>query len=119
MSDRQINKYDIWLANLNPALGKEPGKVRPVVILQSDTLNHAGHLSIVTCAISSQQRSGFSIIRLQVNPDEQNGLKKESYILVDQIRSLDRVRLLERVGKLDRKTCEKLISSLKAILAIS
>lgn len=118
MTEAILKQYDIWVADLNPSSGTEPGKIRPVIILQSDILNRAGHESIITCALSSQQRVGFSIIRLTVEPSLQNGLKKKSYILVDQIRTIDVSRLLERIGKLEAEISASLINSLKAVLTL-
>lgn len=118
MNNPVPKQYDIWIADLNLSKGSEPGKVRPVVILQSDALNKAEHGSIITCAISSQEREGFFLIRIAVKPGADNGLKKTSYILVDQIRTIDLVRLREKIGRLDHETSVRLIESLRAVLSI-
>jgi mRNA interferase MazF len=110
-------QYEIWIANLEPGNGSEPGKIRPVVILQSDILHQAGHGSTIACAISSQPRDGVSLIRIQVKPTDENGLKKQSYILADQIRALDLSRLQEKIGQLDNETINYLRKSIKAILS--
>jgi len=96
-----LKQYDIWTADLSPATGIEPGKTRPVVILQSDILHEAGHSSTIVCAISSQPREGFSLIRIVITPEPTNGLLKQSYILADQVRAVDLIRLGERIGRLD------------------
>ncbi len=110
-------QYEIWIADLDPANGTEPGKIRPVVILQSDVLHYAGHTSTIACAISSQPKDGVSLIRLKIQPSTKNGLRKESYILTDQIRALDLIRLGERIGQLDEETINSLRNSIKAILS--
>ncbi len=110
-------QYEIWIAYLDPASGTEPGKIRPVVILQSDTLHYAGHTSTIICAISSKPKDGVSLIRLKIQPSEENGLRKESYILTDQIRALDLIRLRERVGQLSEETINQLRKNIKAILS--
>jgi mRNA interferase MazF len=111
-------QYEIWVADLNPAMGSEPGKVRPVVILQTDSLNKTGHSTLVVCAISSRPKEGVSLIRLLVEPTQFNGLLKNSYILCDQIRSIDTKRLKGRVGVLDKQNIHAINESIKAILAL-
>ncbi len=113
-----LKQYDIWIASLDPATGSEPGKTRPVVILQSDILHQAKHSSTIVCAISSQTKELFSILRLSINPTANNGLKKPSYIICDQIRAIDTIRLQERIGRLDEDTIDKLNTSIKAILSL-
>ncbi len=110
-------QYEIWIADLDPASGMEPGKIRPVVILQSDILHYAGHTSTIACAISSQPKEGVSLIRLKIQPSAANGLRKESYILTDQIRALDLFRLREKVGELDEENIDLLCKNIKAILS--
>jgi mRNA interferase MazF len=111
-------QYEIWVADLAPSIGSEPGKGRPIVILQTDSLNRAGHDTLVACAISSQHREGVSLIRLLVEPTDFNGLLRNSYILCDQIRSIDRQRLKDKIGILDKETIESLKESIKAILSL-
>lgn len=111
-------QYEIWIADLDPASGTEPGKIRPVVILQSDILHYAGHTSTIACAISSQPKEGVSLIRLKIQPSAANGLRKESYILTDQIRALDLFRLREKVGELDEENIDLLCKNIKAILSL-
>ena len=115
--NKQPKQYDIWIANLEPASGTEPGKIRPVVILQSDILHEAGHSSTIACAISSQPRQGISLIRIHVKATNENGLQRQSYILADQIRALDLSRLQEKIGKLDDETINYLRKSIKSILS--
>ncbi len=94
----EIKQFDIWLANLNPARGTEPGKTRPVVILQTDLLNNI-HPSTLICPVTSQviPEANFLRVHLKKGP-----LDKASDILVDQIRALDNSRLVQRLGKLNK-----------------
>lgn len=112
----EIKQYDIWIADLNPGKGTETGKIRPVLIIQTDLLNLNGHSSFIVCPISSQERKGVEILRLSIDADPRNGLQKKSYILADQIRAIDVSRLKERVGKISKKDSENLRNSLKVIL---
>ncbi|MDB5123435.1 MAG: taxon MazF [Mucilaginibacter sp.] len=111
-------QHEIWVADLDPPIGSEPGKVRPIVILQTDSLNKIGHGTFVACAISSQHKEGVSLIRLPVKPTDFNGLLRNSYILCDQIRSIDVQRLKGRIGILDKETIQRLNESIKAILSL-
>ena len=118
MSNGYPAQYEIWMADLNPSIGSEPGKIRPIVILQTDSLNRIGHGTFVACAISSQYREGVSLIRLLIEPSDFNGLLKTSYILCDQIRSIDMRRLKGKLGALDKDTVRRLNESIKAILSL-
>ena len=109
-------QYEVWSADLNPSVGAEPGKVRPVLIIQSDILNKGGHGTFIICAISCQHKEGFSLMRLPVEPTDLNGLLKKSYILCDQIRTIDIARLKGRIGMLDKEVVRRLNESIKAIL---
>ena len=118
MTKNYPKQYEIWIADLDPSTGSEPGKIRPVVILQSDTLNKAGHDSFITCSISSQQKVGVSLIRLPIEPTGLNGLLKKSFILCDQMRAVDVSRLKGRIGILDSTVIKSLNESIKAILSL-
>lgn len=110
-------QYEIWIADLDPASGTEPGKIRPVIILQSDILHYAGHTSTIACAVSSQPKDGISLIRMKIQPSLENGLRRESYILTDQIRALDLFRLREKIGQLDKETIHTLRKNIRSILS--
>jgi mRNA interferase MazF len=118
MSSIYPKQYEIWFADLDPSIGSEPGKVRPVVIIQSDILNKAGHRSTIACSLSSQSLAGVSFIRIGVEPNGDNGLLKKSYILCDQIRAIDVSRLKSRIGILDEDDITRLNTSIKAILSL-
>ena len=118
MSKLYPKQYDIWTADLDPSTGSEPGKTRPVIILQSDLLNKAGHSSTIVCPISSQHKEGVSFIRLAVEPTVYNGLLKQSYILCDQIRAIDLKRLKERIGFTNEEMIGRLNETIKTILSL-
>ncbi len=94
----EFKQFDIWTADLNPSMGTEPGKVRPVVIIQTDLLNNY-HPSTIICPITSTKSHDVEILRLKL---KQKQLLKESEILVDQIRSIDNKRFIKRISKLDK-----------------
>lgn len=100
----KIRQYDIWLADLNPGRGTEPGKTRPVVIIQTDLLN-THHLSTIICPITSNVQPEMELLRVHLR---KNQLDKPSDILVDQIRAIDNKRLIQKVGKLTEEQINKL-----------
>lgn len=110
-----IRKWDIYLADLNPAFKSEPGKIRPVVVTQTNLLNQT-HPSTIVCPISSQVRPGVEILRINIKPHKNTGLEKPSAILVDQIRAIDNKRLLKKLGTLTEKDRLRLYESLKIII---
>ena len=107
-----IKQYDIWLANLNPGKGTEIGKVRPVVIVQTDLLNNL-HGSTLICPITSQVNRELKILRVHIG---KRYLEKESDVLVDQLRAIDNRRLVQRLGKLQRSQIDSLRENLRIVL---
>lgn len=110
-----MRQFEIWLANLNPSRGTEPGKIRPVVVIQTNLLNQLDHPSTLILPISSQLTLEENILRVRLSKVK-SGLEKESEILIDQIRALDNRRFLEKLGSLEAKEIAELRSKLKAIL---
>ncbi len=110
----KIDKFHIYIANLNPQYGTEPGKKRPVVVVQTNLLNNT-HPSTIICPITTNVIKGSTILRVHLSKKEAN-LKKDSDILVDQIRAIDNRRLAKKVGELSEKNKEKLIENLKIVL---
>lgn len=110
----KINQYDIWLADLNPSRGTEPGKTRPVVVIQTDLLNGT-HLSTIVCPITTNVLKDIDILRVHL---KKNQLDKLSDILVDQIRAIDNKRLISKLGELTNEQQEKLKENLRIVLDI-
>jgi mRNA interferase MazF len=108
-------QFEIWLANLNPSKGTEPGKIRPIVIIQSDLLNKVGHPSTLACPITSQLSPKENLLRVKLDTVG-TGLEQDSEVLIDQIRALDNQRLLQRLGKISPNQSAELLWKLKAIL---
>ena len=108
----KIKQYDIWLADLNPNIGTEPGKIRPVVVVQTDLLN-GEHYSTVICPISTNIIKGSDILRVHITKTQ---LNKPSDILVDQMRAIDNRRFIKPLGQLTNEQKNKLSENLKIIL---
>lgn len=107
-------QFDIWLADLNPQFGTEPGKTRPVLIIQTDLLNKI-HPSTLICPITSKIRKQVNILRINLKPAE-SGLNKESAIMIDQIRAIDNKRLIKKVGILPERLENDLKKNLRIVL---
>ncbi len=110
----QIRQFDIWLANLNPAKGTEPGKTRPVVIVQTNLLNDV-HPSSIICPITSNILPNLEILRVHLNATQ---LNKESDVLIDQVRAIDNRRLITKVGELNKAQIKLVKQNLKIVLDI-
>lgn len=110
----KINQYDIWLADLNPSRGTEPGKTRPVVVIQTDLLNDT-HPSTIVCPVTTNVQRDVDILRVHL---KKNQLDKLSDILVDQIRAIDNKRLITRLGELTNEQRKKLKENIRIILDI-
>lgn len=87
------NHGEIWLANLNPGRGSEPGKTRPVLILQSQALLDADHPSTLIIPLTTNLVDDAEPLRLRI--PAHGRLDKDSDLLVDQLRAIDNKRLID------------------------
>lgn len=110
----RIKQFDIWLANLNPGRGTEPGKTRPVVVIQTDLLNDI-HLSTLICPVTTNVKPEIELLRVHLKKGQ---LDKLSDILVDQVRAIDNTRFLKKVGQLTKVQKTKLKNNLRIVLDI-
>ncbi len=111
----KIKQFHIYLANLDPPFGTEPGKTRPAVVVQSDFLNNLGHHSTLVCPLTRRVVPEGHPLRLYLSKEESD-LKEDSDILVDQVRAIDNRRFVKEVGKLSAKHQEQLVENLKVVL---
>ena len=111
----KIQKFHIYLSDLNPRLGTEPGKVRPVVVIQTDLLN-AVHPSTVVCPVTTQVVKEAKWLRVHLSRSASSGLKEDSDILVDQVRAIDNRRFRKHLGTLTEEQKLKLLENLRLIL---
>ena len=108
----KIKQFDIWLADLNPSRGTEPGKTRPVVIIQTDLLNDS-HLSTIICPITTNIQPEIELLRVHL---KKNQLDKLSDILVDQIRAIDNKRLVQKIGQLNASQIQTIKRNIRVVL---
>ncbi len=84
---------EIWLADLNPRLGTEPGKTRPVLIIQAQVLLDVSHPSTLIVPLTTRLIEDAEPLRLRLKATHK--LEKESDVLIDQIRAIDNTRLIK------------------------
>jgi mRNA interferase MazF len=94
-----VRRGDIYYADLSPVVGSEQGGVRPVLIVQNDVGNKFSP-TVIAAAITSQTGKTRLPTHISLNA-ERCGLSKDSVVLLEQIRTLDKKRLKERMGSLD------------------
>ncbi|MES2332195.1 MAG: type II toxin-antitoxin system PemK/MazF family toxin [Bacteroidota bacterium] len=111
----KIKQYDVWFADLNPRFGTEPGKLRPVVIIQTDLLTEVGHPSTLICPLTTNVIPDASILRVHLSKKEA-GTTMLSDILVDQVRAIDNKRFIERMGTLNKASVKTLRENLAILL---
>ena len=100
-----IDRGGIYLAKLYPSKGSEPGKTRPVLVLQSDMLNHVGHTTVIVVPLATRLTDGTYPLRYRI--EKRDNLLKTSELLCDQIRAIDARRLVSE--KLASLTEEEMI----------
>jgi mRNA interferase MazF len=110
----KLKQFEIWTADLNPQIGTEPGKIRPVLIIQTDLLN-ISHPSTIICPLTTNVVKESDILRVHLKRGIA-GLEKPSDLMVDQIRAIDNKRLIKRIGVLPTDLRKKLIENIKIVL---
>ncbi len=110
----KIKQYEIWIADLNPRFGTEPGKTRPVAVIQSDLLNRF-HPSTIVCPITTNVKVDANILRVHLTKGSSK-LKENCDIMIDQIRAIDNKRLLKKIGDLDQEQIELIKTNLSIVL---
>ena len=111
-------QYEIWLADLNPQVGTETGKVRPVLIVQTDLLNQVPHLSTLICPLTTNITGNTNILRIPVREGTAN-LHHDCDIMIDQLRAIDNKRLIKKIGKLPLQLVEQVKENILIILDIA
>jgi mRNA interferase MazF len=112
-----VSRGDIFYANLNPVIGSEQGGVRPVLILQNDIGNKYSPTTIVA-AITSRIKKAKLPTHVELASDDVS-LEKDSVILLEQVRTIDKRRLKERIAHLDEETMRKIDEALQISLGLS
>lgn len=105
-----IKRGDIFYADLSPVVGSEQGGIRPVLIVQNNIGNKFSP-TVIAAAITSQHSKANLPTHISLNADS-SGLSKNSVVLLEQIRTLDKKRLKEKMGCLDYSSMDKVNQAL-------
>ena len=105
-----VKRGDIYYADLSPVVGSEQGGVRPVLIVQNDVGNKYSP-TVIAAAITSQQEKSRLPTHISVNGNT-CGLSKDSVVLLEQVRTIDKQRLKERMGNLSTNDMNKINKAL-------
>lgn len=112
-----IKRGEIYFAQLNPVVGSEQGGIRPVLVVQNDIGNQYSPTTIIL-AITSQ----INKVKLPTHVElkaEQYGMERDSVILTEQIRTIDKTRLKQRIAVLNEETMKKVEKALTISLALN
>ena len=105
-----IHRGDIYYADLSPVVGSEQGGIRPVLIVQNNVGNRFSP-TVIAAAITSQRTKANLPTHILVNA-QTTGLAKDSIVLLEQVRTIDKHRLKERMGSLDAKSMDEVDQAL-------
>ena len=111
----EIKQHEIWLADLNPRIGTEPGKTRPVLVVQTNLLNKIPHPSTLICPLTTKVNPKSDLLRVHLKKGMAK-LQQDCDILVDQLRAIDNRRLIKKIGKIPDSLAHKTRENLKIIL---
>ena len=111
---KDIKRNEIYYADLNPVIGSEQGGVRPVLVIQNDTGNKYSPTTIVA-AITSRQNKAKLPTHIEIGEEV---FEKDSVVLLEQIRTVDKSRLKEYVGKVDNRTMDKINKAISISVAL-
>jgi mRNA interferase MazF len=109
---------EVWLANLNPRRGTEPGKTRPVLIVQAQALLAAGHPSTLIIPLTTNLIDDAEPLRIRV--PAQSRLRRDSDLLIDQLRAIDNRRLVEGpIARVHDAIMARVASALREVLDLA
>ena len=111
-----VKRGDIFYADLSPVVGSEQGGVRPILVIQNDIGNKFSP-TVIVAAITSQINKAKLPTHIEIMADDY-GLSKDSVILLEQIRTIDKRRLRERLGRLDEDSMAKVNEALTVSLGL-
>jgi len=114
----QVKRFEIWVADLNPQIGTEPGKTRPVLVVQTNLLNKIPHPSTIICPLTTNIQKESEILRVHIKKGNAN-LNENCDIMIDQVRSIDNKRLLKKLGELPESLSNKVKENLAIVLDLN
>ena len=111
-----VKKGDIFFADLSPVIGSEQGGVRPVIVIQNDVGNKYSP-TVIVAAITSQINKAKLPTHVEIKAGD-HGFNKDSVILLEQLRTVDKRRLKERIGRMEAEAMKKVNEALVISLGI-
>jgi len=113
----QIKQFEIWIADLNPQIGTETGKTRPVLAIQTNLLNKIPHPSTIICPITTNINKDSEILRVHLIKGNANMLE-DCDIMIDQLRAIDNKRLIKKIGNLPADLAEMVKENIRIVLEL-
>src|SRR3989344_1726209 len=113
---KEIKRGEVWFVNLDPTVGHEIKKARPAVIIQNNIGNQYSEITIIAPLTSQNIDKVYPIEVLLTR--ENSGVEKDSKVLLNQIRAIDKQRLLKRVGRVHEEAMEKINEAIKISLGL-
>ena len=111
-----IERGELYSANLDPVVGSEQGGVRPVLVIQNDTGNRFSP-TVVVLAVTGKLSKARLPTHVEI-PARGHGLMNDSVVLAEQVRTLDKTRLGQRIGKLSSGAMEKVSKAVRVSLGL-
>lgn len=105
----EVNRFDVYLINLDPTTGSEIKKTRPCLIVSPDEMNRHIH-TVIVAPMTTSGREYPTRIPCRFK-------RKQGYVVLDQIRTIDKIRLVKRLGQIDSETQVKVISTLQRLFS--
>ena len=115
--DVTVKRGEIYYADLSPVVGSEQGGVRPVLIVQNDVGNKYSP-TVIAAAITSQKEKSKLPTHIELEPNH-CGLSRDSVVLLEQIRTIDKRRLKEKMGSLDSSAMSQVNKALSISFGLS
>lgn len=114
-----IKRGDIYYADLRPAVGSEQGGIRPVLILQNDKGNRYSPTTIVVALTSKTDKKGSLPTHISLSREKTVGLPLDSMVLCEQLRTIDKKRIKEKIGKVNDESLHCVMREIKEACNIS
>jgi mRNA interferase MazF len=111
----EIKQFEIWMVDLNPQIGTESPKLRPVLVVQTNLLNNISHPSSLVCPITSNVHFQSEVLRIHLSKSASN-LNRHCDIMIDQIRPVDNNRLVKWIGKIPETLIPLIKENLKIMM---
>ena len=115
--EMNIKRGDIYYADLSPVIGSEQGGLRPVLIVQNDVGNRYSP-TVIAAAITSKMSKTKLPTHID-SPCQNAGLSKDSVVLLEQVRTIDKQRLKEKMGHLDRNTMNNVDNAIQVSFGLT